>query len=102
MKTKIRYYELNELSKYVIDRSDEIDSILENINRIIYSLEGKWQGKDCQNLVKKANEIIVEERVKNKKIKQFGNDLSVVSSDYLNIDNKWLGQIRKAGKLNDE
>lgn len=102
MKTIIKYNELNELSKYLIQKSDEVDLSLQNIGKLINSLEGKWKGKDCEEFIKQSNKIIINERVNNKKIRQFGNDLNVVSNDYLNIDNKWLGQVKRGGNLNNE
>ena len=102
MRTSIKYNELNELSKYLIKKSDEVDLSLQNIGKLINSLEGKWNGKDCEEFIKQSNKIIINERVNNKKIRQFGNDLSVVSNDYLNIDNKWLGQVKRGGNLNNE
>lgn len=95
MKTKIKYNELKELSNFILTKSDEILNEYQEIDKIIDSVMYAWNGSDSKEFISEAKKNIVEEKEKVSNIKSFGEKLGTISSDYNQIDNKFLDNIKK-------
>jgi len=95
MKTKIKYNDLNDLSKYIIDKSKEIDSIFQDISKLINSVDNIWTGKDSRDFIDVATTNINMEINNNKKLKKYGEDLAVIANDYKELENSFNDQIKK-------
>lgn len=94
MKVKIKPNEISELSKYVISKSSEIDSIYKDMCTIVESVTNSWVGDDSKTFVENALNNIKKEKRKNKKLQEFGEKLETISKDYKEFENKWVENIK--------
>ena len=95
MKIKINYNEVNEVSKYINSKYEEIDLIYKEINKAIESVTNVWQGKDSNEFIEEATKNVNNEIEKNKKLKTFSDNLSTISSDYKEIESNWYESIKR-------
>ena len=101
MKTNIKYNEIKEISKEIVAKSQEIDLLFTNIEEIIDSVESAWNGKDCSEFIKTAKENIKEEKERNKRLSKFGENLEIVSNDYIELDNNFYNEVKKESLGNE-
>ena len=95
MKTKIKYNELNDLSEYILSKSEEIDLDYQEIDKIIDSVSGAWSGIDSKEFIEEAKKTITEDKEKVNNLKKFGENLNTVSNDYIQVENKFLERVKK-------
>ena len=100
MRTKIKPNEIGELSKYVISKCDELDSLYNNFETIIDSISSTWIGDDSKEFITVADNDIKNEKNKNKKLRKFGEELGTVSKDYINQENAWVLDLKR--EINNE
>lgn len=95
MKTNIKINDIDELSKYIATKSEEIDSTFDNISETISLVSDAWNGKDSKEFVEEAKKNINNVKEKNNKLKTFSDNLSVVSKDYSEVQNSWIEQLKR-------
>ncbi len=100
MKTKIKYNKIKEVSNFVIEKGEELDSIYKEIDSIIDSCSTIWEGSDSINFVNSAKEDIKKDILKIDKLKNFGKNLETISKDYILLDSSFEELIKKESSDN--
>ena len=101
MKIKINTEEVNELSKYIVSKSEEIKSIYGDIEKEIENVSSAWVGNDSKEFAKAAREDIKNEMNKTGIIKKFGEELACVSKDFKDQESSWVEHIKRENVNNE-
>ena len=101
MKTKINVTNISDLAKYIISKSEELDSIYRDINSLIETIPSIWIGNDSNEFVEVAINDIKIEKNKNKKLKKFGENLEIVSKDYKELESNWQENLKRESLDNE-
>ena len=101
MRTKIKTSDISELSKFVISKSSEIDSVYKDMCTTVESISDIWVGDDSKTFVENALNSIKREKRENKKLQSFGEKLGVVSKECKDMENSWLENMKMENMSNE-
>lgn len=95
MKIQVKYNELETLGKTLEDKKKNIDGILDNVQKLIDDAMSSWQGTDSDTFTMKANETIMKERERNKKLEILSNMILYAAKHYKSEDDEWQELMKK-------
>lgn len=101
MKLQVKYEELYSLGTEIEKKKEEIDGILNNIDKLIDDVASGWSGKDSETFISNTKEKIANEKDRNKKIKLVSDSLKYAAKNYKTDDEDALNYFKK-GDVNNE
>ena len=98
MYVRANYKKIDDLGTYLIDKSDDIDDINEDIKSLLEELNNYWSGKDYDNFKTSYLANIRKSDVASIELNALGNALRKVSNVYLDNDNSFKDKTDKMRK----
>ena len=98
MYLRANYKNIDDLSNYLIDKSDDIDDINENIKSLLNDLNNYWDGEDYIKFKNSYLTYINKSNVVSIELNAFGNALGKVGNAYSKTDTDFEEKITKMRK----
>ena len=95
MKIQVKYNDLEDLGTKLDEKKKNIDEILDNIQKLIEDSTEAWQGQDSEAFTLKANEMIMKEKERNKKLEILSSIIVYAAKHYKSEDEEWLELMKK-------
>lgn len=102
MKLVVNYDELNKAGKFFEEKNRDIDTSLNNIEKILDRLDTAWEGDDRNTFKEKSTGIINEQKEKRKEVEVLGQIVSIVSKNYSDKDSEWEEKIKKEHMIDEQ
>ncbi len=93
----VDYDRLKDIGTNTCEKEVKIQESLVRIQKILNDLDLCWKGKDCDEFLISAEDIIDNEKEKAKRIKVLGEVITTVSENYKKKDYDWLNKLKKEG-----
>jgi len=98
MYVRANYKKIDDLGTYLIDKSDDIDSINEDIKSLLNELNNSWNGSDYENFKSSYLSNIRKSEARCIEINALGNALRKVGNVYSDNDKSFKDKMDKMRK----
>lgn len=95
MYLKVKYDDLKETGKFLVDKSDELDDLVGDIKVLIDELKGYWDGTDYNKFISSYNRNLRKVTATVIELNALGNALKKISSIYQGIDTDFEKKVSK-------
>ena len=102
MKLKVNYNELRDIGSFVYKKSEELESNLKSVLKIIDSVDKYWTGIDATNFKINSSVYVNNMGIKVSELKNISTFLKNTSDKYENKDLSFERNVKKEGLANEK
>ncbi len=90
---KINYEEVSKVGDYIIERSNELEKLYSDINKLCDEISEAYITEDSPITINKFKEYLTKFSYDNSLLKEGGLSLKASSSSYNDQDDKWANKV---------
>jgi len=99
---KVKYDVLNDTGRYLVNKSEEIDKLVNEIKTLSVALKNHWNGKDYESFINSYNKNLKKVTATTIELNALGNALCKVSGIYQGLDYEFENKLQKMRNDNYE
>lgn len=97
MIVKANYREINDVGSFVFSKTEELESELKDISKLLSSITNCWSGIDANNFVSNSSTYVNNIGIKVYELKKISNLIQNIASKYEEKDFSFESEIKKEG-----